>query len=132
MATKDKILLPKGFRIIETNIVRYEEGNQILNYCNFCAKETDCKTSKGLRSAMGNNYLWWSNDFITTGLPKRYTCSPIGYDQSTFCSQYKSPQLKLPGILSDFCDGVERLVEEAREKKIRHVAEFGDVLERDI
>lgn len=132
MATKNKILLPKGFKIIKTNIVRHEEGNQILDYCNSCAREVDCETNKGLRSAIENDYHWWSDDFITTGLSKKYVCSPIGYEQSTFCSRYKSRQLKLPGIPPDFSDGVERLVEEARKRKIKYIEEFENASERHI
>lgn len=120
MKEKNKILLPDGFE--ETKLA-YDLNNPelrdakeiLLKYCKSCADKSNCDTHGVMQYALKKNYSYWSNRFIAINVNLSY--SPPGFAKKVFCTDYKDPKPKLPGISRNFSDGVERLIEIVKEEK---------------
>jgi hypothetical protein len=104
-----ELRLPKGFLQTESYPVTYRAANEILGYCVTCVNRPKCGPNHSLRMAMGNNYPFWSTDFIGVLIKDDNSFIP---STRVFCKNYKNPQPILAGIFpSDFCDGITRLVD---------------------
>lgn len=125
MPTQTKnIELPKGFE--ETNLYygpSYKEGEEILfKYCKNCKTESKCEITKILRHAMGENYPFWSDSFITVKVERPYLEEISQHDgrftKKVMCNEYKSQQPTLPKMKNYlFSDGVERLIDITEKEK---------------
>lgn len=114
MRTKNKILLPEGFGKTRFPYVSFKEGVGILEYCDHCTRNKNCKINSDLRIAMGNDFPYWSDKFIGVVIPSKTSCF---LDVKVFCTDYKNPQLKLFKTPMGFSDGVERLIELIEREK---------------
>jgi hypothetical protein len=120
-----KIHFPRGITEEEDYEPLFEDGDEILGYCNSCTKKPDCNMNKELRSAMGDNYPYWNDSFVfvLAQRPYRADDEPI---EKTFCNEYENNQLELPNIKREFSDGVERLLRVLEEEKLDYIEARGD------
>jgi len=113
----EEIAVPENLKIIYPRYVGYSEGNEVLRYCRTCTKKPQCNLNLNLRSAMGEDYTYWADEFVTlkTNIDESWRT-----EARTTCINYENQQMKLPGIPQPFCDGIEKLLENIRlEKKQR-------------
>jgi len=110
MGKKPQILLPEGFEKTELHCVNFENGDEILRYCSSCVRKSNCRMSQTLRSAMGENFPYWSPKFVAVKVPTPHL-SFTDSETRVFCLDYTDSQLSLPGMPRGFSDGVERLLD---------------------
>lgn len=81
----------------------FEEAERLLgNYCNQCRLESTCKITKGLMHAIGNNYPFFSKEFVKLELkayfrPRLNCLSELEErlpETLVVCKEFKSKQLK--------------------------------------
>ena len=88
MSVKTKIELPKGFE--EPEIFygpTFDDGIKILYFsCGHCTKEQDCKNSKTLRFAMGDNFPFWPDVFVRI----KIETDPLYFRGRVICTEYKN------------------------------------------
>jgi len=118
----NKIKLPENYEPTESFSATYELGDNILEFCDSCTKQQNCKMSYELRCAMGEDYPFWARQFMVVDIATPYQ-GFHSYDRKAFCADYKNQQLPLPGIEPDYCDGVERLIEIVEKEKKEFIAE---------
>tara|TARA_Y100000310_G_C20428669_1_gene690304 strand:+ start:444 stop:830 length:387 start_codon:yes stop_codon:yes gene_type:complete len=107
-----EINLPDEFEVNRFHNPTFRDGGEILDYCKSCMKKPGCEMNQNLRHAMGNDYYYWPSSFVSVRIPNFYmTIESISFTRA-FCSEYESPQSKLPGVPeTGFLDGVEKLIE---------------------
>jgi len=122
MGTTKRLKLPEEFKIDKYwSGPRFEDGDEILGeYCNSCSKKPKCSTNQTLRSAMGDNFPFWSEDFVAVEVPVHYEYFK---DEVTkvMCTRYKTHQKTLKGIKPEFSEGVERLIQVTREDEAKYL-----------
>lgn len=129
------IHLPRGYEISETFsglMPTRADGLSILrDYCSSCEKRGNCELTNNLGKAMANNFSYWPEQFIPIKVPTRhkmYTASNYfsSFEIKTICTEYESAQKRLPGMPTDFVDGVARVLQIAQDEKERYIAKYGD------
>jgi len=108
--------LPERFELTRT-VPSFEKGEEILGYCKTCRKNKYCDTKSSLQQAMGDNFPYWSENFVSVNIPAPYDPEAEMKETRTLCMGYKSPQLKIPGMPEGFPDGVKRLEEKLEREK---------------
>ncbi|MFO7710554.1 MAG: hypothetical protein R6V53_02205 [Candidatus Woesearchaeota archaeon] len=98
--------MPFGMEETKLPYVTRERGEEILGYCQSCRVE-DCEMNVDLRSAMGENFPYWSDRFRTVRLTHPVTDRHRHY---VYCADYQDPQLSLPNF-GTYPDGFEKLTE---------------------
>jgi hypothetical protein len=105
---EEEVKLPEGYEISEFFFgPSYDDGHEILfKNCRYCVKEPNCGITKALRSAMGENYPFWPDVFIS--IESNIVWPPYKQDETktNFCTEYEDRQTRLSGIPSDYSDGV--------------------------
>jgi hypothetical protein len=110
------IAVPENLEVTDPKLPRgYSEAKEVIRYCRTCTKKPKCNLNYNLRLAIGEDYPYWAEEFVTF---KTSFDGSWRTEERTTCISYENQQMKLQGIPQPFCDGIEKLVENIRLEKI--------------